>query len=336
MSTQQELTKNLKNPRSWEYRFLKDLIKREINKHHIQEIIADNLDGENENLDKIQAGDVKSALTEYSANKITIFSDLYLRPGEKFTITRENLKHHLKGDSDLSKKSMISSILKKVNDPTEFYGKVNHIKASFINRLLYIYQSQKKRSAMQVHLNNVLNFKYRLKDVEDEVKEFVNEQHKVANNQLKRIESFEPLTLDMVMSDKILRETIAKYEFPQIHVYKSLDEAKKQIMKTVNPSPDETTKFLTQHRQLKGPKYLIKQMQNEIIRKSENGIGEDMHTWDNVSLMISMLPFVKKNPELVRDVLYEDTDALIELIKQSDRVIDFIKTTENKYILILH
>ena len=336
MSTQQELTKNLKNPRSWEYKFLKDLIKREINKQHIQEIIADNLDGENDNLDKIQTGDVKSSLTEYSANKITIFSDLYLRPGEKFAITRENLKHHLKGDSDLSKKSMISSILKKVNDPTEFYAKVNRIKASFINRLLYIYQSQKKRSAMQVHLNNVLNFKYRLKDVEDEVKEFVNEQHKKANNKLKQIESQEPLTLDMVMDDKILRDTLAKYEFSQLHVYKSFDDAKKQMMKTINPSPEETTRFLAQHRQLKGPKYLVKKMQNEIISKSENGMGEDMHTWDNVSLMISMLPFVEKNSELVRDVLYDDDEALIDLIKQSNRVIDLIKSTKNKYILVLH
>lgn len=336
MSIQQELTKNLKNPRSWEYRFLKDLIKREINKQHIQEIIADNLDGENENLDKIQTGDVRSTLSEYSANKITIFSDLYLRPGEKFTITPQNLKHHLKGDSDLSKKSMVVNILKKVNDPTEFYGKINHIKASFINRLLYIYQSQKKRSAMQVHLNNVLNFKYRLKDVEDEVKQFVNEQHKVANNRLSVITSEEPITLDMLMDDKQLREVTGKYEFNRIFVYNSLDHAKTQMMKIVRPSLEETAKFITKFRHMKGPKYIIEQMQKTIIRKSENGIGEDMHTWDNNELMITLAEYLRKNTELVKDVLTQDDEAIIELIKQNNRVVEVVITSKNHYILVLH
>ena len=54
MASNNDLTAKLRNPRSWEYRFLKSIIERELSNQNVQEIVADNLDGENKNLDKIQ------------------------------------------------------------------------------------------------------------------------------------------------------------------------------------------------------------------------------------------------------------------------------------------
>lgn len=50
-----DLTEKLRNPRSWEYRFLKSVIERELSNQNVQEIVADNLDGENKNLDKFKS-----------------------------------------------------------------------------------------------------------------------------------------------------------------------------------------------------------------------------------------------------------------------------------------
>ena len=336
MANQNDLTAKLRNPRSWEYRFLKSVIERELSNQNVQEIVADNLDGENKNLDKIQINDVHSALTEYSPHNITITSRLFLRPNERFKITPANLKHHLKSDTDLTKSNMVTNILRRVQDVTPFYGKVNAIKHQLSNRLLYLYQSQKKRSAMQAHFNEVLNLKYRLADVEDEVKEFVEKQHKVANQELRKTQGMVKVTLNEVMEDLKLRHILAQYDFNETYIFPSLEKAKSQIMKTVNPSIVTISQFIASHRQYKSSKAILKDFEKRANQYSEMPTDIDIKDWDNQRLAISLQKYLGQYGDYAKEALYNDDEALAKLIADDGHVKETLKTDKDLFVLIIN
>lgn len=336
MANQNDLTAKLRNPRSWEYRFLKSVIERELSNQNVQEIVADNLDGENKNLDKIQINDVHSALTEYSPHNITITSRLFLRPNERFKITPANLKHHLKSDTDLTKSNMVTNILQRVQDVTPFYGKVNAIKHQLSNRLLYLYQSQKKRSAMQAHFNEVLNLKYRLADVEDEVKEFVEKQHKVANQELRKTQGMVKVTLNEVMEDLKLRHILAQYDFNETYIFPSLENAKSQIMKTVNPSIVTISQFIASHRQYKSSKAILKDFEKRANQYSEMPTDIDIKDWDNQRLAISLQKYLGQYGDYAKEALYNDDEALAKLIADDGHVKETLKTDKDLFVLIIN
>lgn len=336
MANQNDLTAKLRNPRSWEYRFLKSVIERELSNQNVQEIVADNLDGENKNLDKIQINDVHSALTEYSPHNITITSRLFLRPNERFKITPANLKHHLKSDTDLTKANMVTNILRRVQDVTPFYGKVNAIKHQLSNRLLYLYQSQKKRSAMQAHFNEVLNLKYRLADVEDEVKEFVEKQHKVANQELRKTQGMVKVTLNEVMEDLKLRHILAQYDFNETYIFSSLEKAKSQIMKTVNPSIVTISQFIASHRQYKSSKAILKDFEKRANQYSEMPTDIDIKDWDNQRLAISLQKYLGQYGDYAKEALYNDDEALAKLIADDGHVKETLKTDKDLFVLIIN
>lgn len=336
MANQKDLTAKLRNPRSWEYRFLKSVIERELSNQNVQEIVADNLDGENKNLDKIQINDVHSALTEYSPHNITITSRLFLRPNERFKITPANLKHHLKSDTDLTKSNMVTNILRRVQDVTPFYGKVNAIKHQLSNRLLYLYQSQKKRSAMQAHFNEVLNLKYRLADVEDEVKEFVEKQHKVANQELRKTQGMVKVTLNEVMEDLKLRHILAQYDFNETYIFPSLEKAKSQIMKTVNPSIVTISQFIASHRQYKSSKAILKDFEKRANQYSEMPTDIDIKDWDNQRLAISLQKYLGQYGDYAKEALYHDDEALAKLIADDGHVKETLKTDKDLFVLIIN
>lgn len=336
MANQNDLTAKLRNPRSWEYRFLKSVIERELSNQNVQEIVADNLDGENKNLDKIQINDVQSALTEYSPHNITITSRLFLRPNERFKITPANLKHHLKSDTDLTKSNMVTNILRRVQDVTPFYGKVNAIKHQLSNRLLYLYQSQKKRSAMQAHFNEVLNLKYRLADVEDEVKEFVEKQHKVANQELRKTQGMVKVTLNEVMEDLKLRHILAQYDFNETYIFSSLEKAKSQIMKTVNPSIVTISQFIASHRQYKSSKAILKDFEKRANQYSEMPTDIDIKDWDNQRLAISLQKYLGQYGDYAKEALYNDDEALAKLIADDGHVKETLKTDKDLFVLIIN
>ena len=336
MANQNDLTAKLRNPRSWEYRFLKSVIERELSNQNVQEIVADNLDGENKNLDKIQINDVHSALTEYSPHNITITSRLFLRPNERFKITPANLKHHLKSDTDLTKSNMVTNILQRVQDVTPFYGKVNAIKHQLSNRLLYLYQSQKKRSAMQAHFNEVLNLKYRLADVEDEVKEFVEKQHKTANQELRKTQGMVKVTLNEVMEDLKLRHILAQYDFNETYIFPSLEKAKSQIMKTVNPSIVTISQFIASHRQYKSSKAILKDFEKRANQYSEMPTDIDIKDWDNQRLAISLQKYLGQYGDYAKEALYHDDEALAKLIADDGHVKETLKTDKDLFVLIIN
>lgn len=336
MANQNDLTAKLRNPRSWEYRFLKSVIERELSNQNVQEIVADNLDGENKNLDKIQINDVHSALTEYSPHNITITSRLFLRPNERFKITPANLKHHLKSDTDLTKSNMVTNILQRVQDVTPFYGKVNAIKHQLSNRLLYLYQSQKKRSAMQAHFNEVLNLKYRLADVEDEVKEFVEKQHKTANQELRKTQGMVKVTLNEVMEDLKLRHILAQYDFNETYIFPSLEKAKSQIMKTVNPSIVTISQFIASHRQYKSAKAILKDFEKRANQYSEMPTDIDIKDWDNQRLAISLQKYLGQYGDYAKEALYNDDEALAKLIADDGHVKETLKTDKDLFVLIIN
>ena len=336
MANQNDLTAKLRNPRSWEYRFLKSVIERELSNQNVQEIVADNLDGENKNLDKIQINDVHSALTEYSPHNSTITSRLFLRPNERFKITPANLKHHLKSDTDLTKSNMVTNILQRVQDVTPFYGKVNAIKLQLSNRLLYLYQSQKKRSAMQAHFNEVLNLKYRLADVEDEVKEFVEKQHKVANQELRKTQGMVKVTLNEVMEDLKLRHILAQYDFNETYIFPSLEKAKSQIMKTVNPSIVTISQFIASHRQYKSSKAILKDFEKRANQYSEMPTDIDIKDWDNQRLAISLQKYLGQYGDYAKEALYNDDEALAKLIADDGHVKETLKTDKDLFVLIIN
>ena len=336
MANQNDLTAKLRNPRSWEYRFLKSVIERELSNQNVQEIVADNLDGENKNLDKIQINDVHSALTEYSPHNITITSRLFLRPNERFKITPANLKHHLKSDTDLTKSNMVTNILQRVQDVTPFYGKVNAIKHQLSNRLLYLYQSQKKRSAMQAHFNEVLNLKYRLANVEDEVKEFVEKQHKVANQELRKLQGTVEVTLNEVMEDPKLRHILAQYDFNETYIFPSLEKAKSQIMKTVNPSVVTISQFIASHRQYKSSKAILKDFEKRANQYSEMPTDIDIKDWDNQRLAISLQKYLGQHSDYAKEALYHDDEALAKLIADDGHVKETLKTSKDLFVLIIN
>lgn len=336
MANNKDLTEKLRNPRSWEYRFLKSVIERELSNQNVQEIVADNLDGENKNLDKIQINDVHSALTEYSPHNITITSRLFLRPNERFKITPANLKHHLKSDTDLTKSNMVTNILQRVQDVTPFYGKVNAIKHQLSNRLLYLYQSQKKRSAMQAHFNEVLNLKYRLADVEDEVKEFVEKQHKTANQELRKTQGMVKVTLNEVMEDLKLRHILAQYDFNETYIFPSLEKAKSQIMKTVNPSVVTISQFIASHRQYKSSKAILKDFEKRANQYSEMPTDIDIKDWDNQRLAISLQKYLGQYGDYAKEALYNDDEALAKLIADDGHVKETLKTDKDLFVLIIN
>lgn len=336
MANQNDLTAKLRNPRSWEYRFLKSVIERELSNQNVQEIVADNLDGENKNLDKIQINDVHSALTEYSPHNITITSRLFLRPNERFKITPANLKHHLKSDTDLTKSNMVTNILQRVQDVTPFYGKVNAIKHQLSNRLLYLYQSQKKRSAMQAHFNEVLNLKYRLADVEDEVKEFVEKQHKTANQELRKTQGMVKVTLNEVMEDLKLRHILAQYDFNETYIFPSLEKAKSQIMKTVNPPIVTISQFIASHRQYKSSKAILKDFEKRANQYSEMPTDIDIKDWDNQRLAISLQKYLGQYGDYAKEALYNDDEALAKLIADDGHVKETLKTDKDLFVLIIN
>lgn len=336
MANNKDLTEKLRNPRSWEYRFLKSVIERELSNQNVQEIVADNLDGENKNLDKIQINDVHSALTEYSPHNITITSRLFLRPNERFKITPANLKHHLKSDTDLTKSNMVTNILQRVQDVTPFYGKVNAIKHQLSNRLLYLYQSQKKRSAMQAHFNEVLNLKYRLADVEDEVKEFVEKQHKTANQELRKTQGMVKVTLNEVMEDLKLRHILAQYDFNETYIFPSLEKAKSQIMKTVNPSIVTISQFIASHRQYKSSKAILKDFEKRANQYSEMPTDIDIKDWDNQRLAISLQKYLGQYGDYAKEALYHDDEALAKLIADDGHVKETLKTDKDLFVLIIN
>lgn len=331
-----DLTEKLRNPRSWEYRFLKSVIERELSNQNVQEIVADNLDGENKNLDKIQINDVHSALTEYSPHNITITSRLFLRPNKRFKITPANLKHHLKSETDLTKSNMVTNILQRMQDVTPFYGKVNAIKHQLSNRLLYLYQSQKKRSAMQAHFNEVLNLKYRLADVEDEVKEFVEKQHKVANQELRKLQGSVEVTLNEVMEDPKLHHILAQYDFNETYIFPSLEKAKSQIMKTVNPSVVTISQFIASHRQYKSSKAILKDFEKRANQYSEMPTDIDIKDWDNQRLAISLQKYLGQYGDYAKEALYNDDEALAKLIADDGHVKETLKTNKDLFVLIIN
>lgn len=332
----QSLTDKIKNPRSWEYRFLKTVIQREISNQNVQEIVADNLDGENKNLAKIQVGDVQTQLTEYSPSNITITSRLFLKPNERFKITPSNLKRHLQSETDLSKENMTSNILKRMQDVTPFYGQINNIKHQLSNRLLYLYQSQKKRSAMQAHFNEVLNLKYRIADVEDEVKEFVEKQHKVANQELSKLSGSEHITLDELMEDPTLRKIIATHDLHEIYVFPSLEKAKSQIMKTINPTLDTISAFVARNRQLKAPKAILDKIEDLIDRHSDENIDTDFNNWDDQRLIITLKKHLPVIHDYTKEALYHDDESLAKLIASDGHVQETKKTDKNYFAVIIN
>ena len=332
----QSLTDKIKNPRSWEYRFLKSIIQREISNQNVQEIVADNLDGENKNLAKIQIGDVQSQLTEYSPSNITIVSRLFLKPNDRFKITPSNLKRHLQSDTDLSKENMKTNILKRMQDVTPFYGQINNIKHQLSNRLLYLYQSQKKRSAMQAHFNEVLNLKYRIVDVEDEVKEFVEKQHKVANQELSKLNGSEHITLNELMEDATLRKLIATHELQETYVFPSLEKAKSQIMKTINPSIETIAAFVARNRTLKAPKAILKKFEDLIGRHSDQELDTDFNNWDDQRLIITLKKHLPEMQDYAKEALYHDDESLAKLIASDGHVQETKKTDKNYFVIIIN
>ena len=275
-------------------------------------------------------------MTEYSPHNITITSRLFLRPNERFKITPANLKHHLKSDTDLTKSNMVTNILQRVQDVTPFYGKVNAIKHQLSNRLLYLYQSQKKRSAMQAHFNEVLNLKYRLADVEDEVKEFVEKQHKAANQELRKTQGMVKVTLNEVMEDLKLRHILAQYDFNETYIFPSLEKAKSQIMKTVNPSIVTISQFIASHRQYKSSKAILKDFEKRANQYSEMPTDIDIKDWDNQRLAISLQKYLSQYGDYAKEALYHDDEALAKLIADDGHVKETLKTDKDLFVLIIN
>lgn len=189
---------------------------------------------------------------------------------------------------------------------------------------------------MQAHFNEVLNLKYRLADVEDEVKEFVEKQHKVANQELRKTQGMVKVTLNEVMEDLKLRHILAQYNFNETYIFPSLEKAKSQIMKTVNPSIVTISQFIASHRQYKSSKAILKDFEKRANQYSEMPTDIDIKDWDNQRLAISLQKYLGQYGDYAKEALYNDDEALAKLIADDGHVKETLKTDKDLFVLIIN
>ena len=158
----------------------------------------------------------------------------------------------------------------------------------------------------------------------------------MANQELRKTQGTVKVLLDEVMEDPKLRHILAQYDFNETYIFPSLEKAKSQIMKTVNPSVVTISQFIASHRQYKSSKAILKDFEKRANQYSEMPTDIDIKDWDNQRLAISLQKYLGQHSDYAREALYHDDEALAKLIADDGHVKETLKTSKDLFVLIIN
>lgn len=337
-NTEKLFLKKLRNPKSFEYIYLKKLLNRELDNRELQEQISDTFSNINKYTGKLLENDVLARLHTYSGDLIIIETEVFVKPGKYFKITNDNFKDLLESDRDLSKSSLLKDIEKKLIETKDYQSNINKLKNIAIKLLAKFYNKAGKDAAIYKHLDRVLHFKVKLKVEHDAIGEFINKQHITANKILSTIDGPAKITLTDLNPDDELRQLISKKSNKDILLYDDENALFKDAIKKSDLNSDNFARFIVRNRNLPVSKKFINKFESELIGSNERAdlASGGVKNWDNNRLMISLRDYAHKNPEFSKHCLNEDKSSLITFIKSLGKIASIMRFISGYYAIVLN
>lgn len=328
-----EITKNLKNPKSFEYQFLKRLIEREVTNDTLSAIIADVLDGQSPNFGPVKYDDILINLEHYEPEQIELFVKIILKPSQLYAITPTNFKEWLQNGQPLNQADYTKLVREKTEDKQFVFSKIPNFNYAIRNRLSFVYQSQKKKLAAEVHLAQVLRIRCQIVVLDDTVRTFVAKNLNIANQLLMPLNSRVEITTTEVEHDNKLKKLIVQESLEKLYVVKNKKQAVEEGFKLTKPDCEAVSKFVVNNKQYKASSWIIRSMANDLNRHSEIGIEHDTSNWDNERLYASVKRYCEQNVDIVKEVMIADQEFSYEYI-QGSTFINRIDQTVNYFVII--
>lgn len=331
------IIKNFRNIHSADYRELEKIIKKVIDNDKLSTQVADIIDGESKYVDKINYGDIKIKLKEYSSSRIDLSMDIYIKPSEFFEINKNNFRRVLWSSDDISKTNYIKEIKNRL---TKFNAPENRRNLIFMKSIIKIadeYKNASKKRLVQTHLMEVLNIRFNTIIDDDVIRNYVNKQHKKVDAELQKTEGSD-ISLELINDDIEFRKLFIKVpNLTNLYNTTSMSDVISEAFKINNPTAEQISKCIVRYKHLALSKDVLKVAQKELSDRSDYGqLKIDLTTWDDQSLVEILEPILERNKSIFADRLRNDWDFLIKLLNNlnNSKIKEINKTNKNRYYLI--